>query len=441
MDNLKVNITLASLSEMEPIDTNKYQIFAAFFKPDGSGPLDNINIPNRWAEDITTTTTAFSLNIPIQDRNYNLAAQLRIYADSEGSCCLKIINLNILNRKNPTFSIGSVQPTCVDGEIVNGTMTIKDHEDATRYLICYDTEEFSCAADCATSSGTLTPGVDKTFEIQAAAAGGTRSFVIRLFNGAGCDAFSDFFYSHKSPDCSSGGGEGPVVSNQAVVMSSLNDGKIYRYEPSTGLSSELFTAFQSNDVAHTATKLFLYTFNFVSGSTVLKIREFNIVLNGFTYELVRDYELPFGNYGAGFCAVSNTRLYMAGKKLVRIDIVGTAATAIDVFSLPENYNCTGDMIYDATTNLCLMSYNKVGTGSPDYRIGIFQANGTIVRSAAAPTQDIYGMYQYLGVTYLISGSGQVYSLNLTTLVATLADNLALNVSGASQIPSQISIPG
>ena len=228
----------------------------------------------------------------------------------------------------------------------------------------------------------------------------------------------------------------PSVSVQAVLLSGLGNAKVYRYEPSTGNLVELFDAISAPDIAHTSTKLFMPTTGFVDPDVTFRIRAYNINLSPFSQTFDQNYDMPLSNAGAGLCAVSNTLLYSAGETVNEIVISGSLATATPLFSFPATYSCTGDLIYDPTTELFLITYSN----NSDARIGVFDRDGNILRSAPVPVDNMYGMYQFEGNTYVIDGDGQIYSLNLTTLVATAGTDLNTPISGASQIQSNISIP-
>lgn len=231
----------------------------------------------------------------------------------------------------------------------------------------------------------------------------------------------------------------PSITNQAVIVNSLSNGNIYSYEPSSNALTLLFASAEpSFDIAHTANKLWVYHTLFVESVPKSRIYEYNITLNPFTQVAGNTYDVALATDGPGLCASSNTQLFMAGTRMTEINISGTTATETVLFTLANLYRCTGDLIYDSNTQLFIMSYHN--SNIPDYRIGVFNRSGTIIRSAVAPTESIFGIYQYLGTTYVIAGNGDTYTLNLTTLATTPVGNIGASIAGASQIPGQISIP-
>lgn len=234
---------------------------------------------------------------------------------------------------------------------------------------------------------------------------------------------------------------GPTVSTDAVIMNSLtNPGRIYRYEPATQVLIQLFVTPWTvcPDVAHTANKLWLYNFVEIEGVLQDYLLEYNITLNPFTYTFSKAYPMSPSIIGAGLCAASDTRLFICNDKVTELNLSGSVATTTHRFDLPDGYVCTGDLIYDGSTNLFIISYNDP---EADARIGVFDITGTLLRSALAPVGNIFGIYQFSGSTYLISATGQVYSLNLSTLASTAVNTIpGISIAGASQIPSKISIP-
>lgn len=327
MNNIKLDVTIPSLSLLTPTGVDTYALVAKFFKSDGT-PLDNANIANSNPLTVTTTTTSFSVNIPIVNGTWSIDDPIvRLYANDDTNCCF----------------------AARVGDIIN----------------------------------TITE-----------------------------------------------------ISVEAVLMNQFGSGRIFKYEPDTDTTIELFTTGQalSPDVAHTSNRVFVYG---ISGSDLI-LQEYSLVLSPFSVSFIRNYTMSEDIYGAGLCAVSNTELYIAGDKLYRITISGTTATPTEVFTMPTGYECTGDLIYDPATELILMSYDNL----TDYRIGVFDAtDGTLVRSALAPVNNIFGMYQFEGNTYVVAGGGQIYSLNLTTLATTPTTTTSGSpIAGASQIQSNISIP-
>lgn len=226
------------------------------------------------------------------------------------------------------------------------------------------------------------------------------------------------------------------VSPEAVLFNGLSDAKVYSYEPSTETLTELFLGTLSDDVAHTPSKLFIY--NLQMPGPVLKLHEYDITLSPFTKAFNQTHDLTWSIKGAGLCAVSNTLLYMAGYDVVEIDLSGPTIEENTLFSFGNLYQCTGDLVYDPATELFLATYHNTNTNT--YKIGVINRSGTVIREVITPIVNIFGIYQFDGDTFVVTDSGAIHNLNLTTLATTPADSVGVQLAGASQIQSNISIP-
>ncbi len=408
----------------------KYALVAKFFKNDL--PLDSPFVPNSTKLSVTTLTPSFKIGIPIKDGDYSIdQAEIRIFANTDLDCCIERFPISFVNLKNPTFNAASAQPTCVNNVIVNGSVTLSNVVAGSRWKICYN-PTFNCA-NCGTSDGQIVNG-GAVIPVVAPAAGQNKQFVIRVYNGPSCISYKDYVGSHTAPSCDT---SGVIVTPQAVLLNQYGGTNIYSYEPATQVKTTLGQTFSSADIAHTANKLFQATALYVNTQITLRIKEYNINLNPFSLAFSKDYDLPDATHnGPGLHAVSNTELYIANSHITQLIISGITITPTVLFNLPVLYNCTGDLIYDPATQLFLISYDNQN----DYRIGVFQRSGTVVRSYPAPSKDIYGIYQFGGNTYLMGSAGKIYSLNLNTLVSTEVNTISLMLAGASQIQSNISIP-
>lgn len=434
MNTLKVDLSVALNLLTPTANPNTYALIAKFFNSAGA-PLNNPNVPNSQTVEVQTTNPNFSLNIPINNGNYSVnSAQLRIFSQ-DGSCCFAArTNLSFTNLQtvNPTFSHELTQPTCSGTTLTPGKIRIFNPQNATRYKVCYNTSTFNCA-NCQTSDGLINQSGDTIINLNLPADNSQYDFIVRIYNGSSCSFYTDISTSQTWVDC-----QPPiVVTPQAVLLSDLNNGGIYRYEPSTGNLAMVYnTGNTSPDIAHTATKMFVLISLFNGSGFDSKLREYNITLNPFTQSFSRDYAISSDHHGNALCAVSNTELYVGLFEIYKIVLSGSTATVTEMFALPSGYHCTGDLIYDPSTDLFLISYDN-GT---DFKLGVFEGDGTLVRSGTAPSDTIYSIYQFAGATYLISGGGLIYQFNLTAMTSSLVGNLSTNISGGSQIQSNISIP-
>lgn len=444
MTNLDLDINIDDFDDLIPVGPNTYDFMVRFFELGTETPLGNPFIPNQWSDVVTTTIPNFKFPVPIADDNYEINATVKIYANNRDTdCCIKTQNITFINIKNPTFQVTSTHPTCTGTgtEINPGSVTFENIQHATRYKICYDVSAFDCP-NCTVSSGTINPGVPNTIEITPAPAGQARAFVIRLYNGPLCSAYADYHGNHISPQCDNGGEPPVVISPQAVLLNSLTTDELYSYEPATGTVANIGVTHRAPDIGHTANKTFVYEIIYNSPEDYfLRIFEFNITLNPFTISAspAATYDIDQSYYGAGLHVESNTKMYICSTKVTQITITGSVATPTDLFNLPEYTRCTGDLIYDPATQLFALTYHRT-LGAQQPRIGIFRRNGVLVRSAPAPVNNIYGIFQYEGITYAVSGYGALYTLNLNTLAFTAIGAMGIVIAGASQIQSNISIP-
>lgn len=99
MNNLKIQVTIPSLSSLTSVGTNQYQVVAKFFTSTGS-PLNNPNINNVSTIIVTTTTTAFDVNVPVIDGNWSITnAVVKIFSNNDSSCCFATDDFSITNTQ------------------------------------------------------------------------------------------------------------------------------------------------------------------------------------------------------------------------------------------------------------------------------------------------------------------------------------------------------
>lgn len=432
MNRLRVNMT-APLNLLTPVDLNLYALVVKFFNSSGA-PLNNPNVPNSQTVQVATTSTTFDVDVPIENETFSVSnAQMRVFT-TDGGCCFarQVVSFNNIETLNPVFSHEIVQPSCSGTTLIQGRVRLFGVTGGTRYKICYNTTTFTCGS-CMTSDGVVNGSGDTLINLTLPASNSTYDFVIRVYNGPTCSFYTDIVGTQEWMDCT----PAVIISPQAVLISSLSSGLLYRYEPSNGNLVSLFDLGTTvTDVAHTANKLFVIVYFFDGSGFVSRLKEYNITLNPFTQTFVQNHDMPSSNYGVGLHAESDTEIYICGDNMIKVVISAGVATPTVLFAMPSGYHCTGDLVYDNTTDLFLIAYDNM----TDFKIGVFDLTGTLVRSATAPEDDIYGIYQFAGDTFILSGSGSLYQLNLTTLVSTLVGSIAVTSSGASQIQSNISIP-
>ena len=97
MNNLKINASIDSLSELTSTSTDTYPFTVKFFNS-SDDPLDNPNIPNSYTTNVVTTVTSFNINVPITSGNYTIPdVTIKIYNSDDTSCCFASITQTITN--------------------------------------------------------------------------------------------------------------------------------------------------------------------------------------------------------------------------------------------------------------------------------------------------------------------------------------------------------
>ena len=219
----------------------------------------------------------------------------------------------------------------------------------------------------------------------------------------------------------------PIIFNACDVV--FNDGGlVYHYNPTTNTKEVILnTGISSSDVAMTSSKLWLYDSS--------NIYEYNLTLSPFNISQVanRTISYPPEASGNGLTAIDNTTLLMGGSSIYSLDITTTSATSTLVFDLPSGMYVDGDIVYSPTTGHYFVTYTS-GVGNS--YIGEFLSGGTIWNSNQLPFNSAYGMYMLSAILYVVRSSGSVYSIDSTTISATLTQTVpSIFVSGAAQSPS------
>lgn len=226
---------------------------------------------------------------------------------------------------------------------------------------------------------------------------------------------------------------GGSVSPCAVFVN--NESSTYSYDPSSGVKTLRITSSGTNfisDVANTQNKIWILDVLSPSG---LKIHEYDITLAPFTQVFARAYTLAGFPPSSGLCAGDDSTVYIVGKNIVKVTLSGGTATPVTLFTLPNLFGCTGDAIFDPDTNRFVITYDN----GVVYKIGVFTTAGVLLRSADIPS-NIYGVYQHNGASFMVRNSGQIYAIDLNTLVYSEVGTIGMNIFGASQSPACVDIP-
>ncbi len=102
MNNLKVQVTVDTLSSLVSVGTNQYRVVARFYTSAGA-PLNNPNINNSSTIIVTTTSTTFDVNVPVIDGNWTINDVLiKIFSDSASNCCFASGEYDLTNTESNT---------------------------------------------------------------------------------------------------------------------------------------------------------------------------------------------------------------------------------------------------------------------------------------------------------------------------------------------------
>lgn len=226
-----------------------------------------------------------------------------------------------------------------------------------------------------------------------------RYFFVKIFNEKQCYILA----GESIRDCS-------ISLDPCIVLLNSDNKGIYGYNiedntiVSLGSSSGV-----STDIAMTNTKMWVYT-DFSS----IKVAEYDITLDPWSYSFVRNINVPFGTAGgAGLIAKDNNTLIMGANTIVEVDISSTPATFSTLFTLPAGSgspypgNVTGDFYYNSATSTFIIAY----TNAAGNHIGQFSYSGTLLKNTTISFGDAYGLYAYNGFVYVIRGNGMVYKIN------------------------------
>jgi len=211
---------------------------------------------------------------------------------------------------------------------------------------------------------------------------------------------------------------------------------VYGYDPGANTTTFLGNyAPGGNDIANTATKMWLYT--------PTLIYEYNITLSPWTAVLNRTINLPAGvELGQGLVAINNTSLYASNtypggatpNKIVFLNIATSTAGVTNVISLlPAGTVVSGDILY-TTTNKLLVTTTL---GAIDQLRQYDAITGNLEITVTLPSYGIpFGLFENAGNLYIFTGGGLIRQVDLNyPYTVTTVDDAGQFISGASQQPS------
>jgi len=218
------------------------------------------------------------------------------------------------------------------------------------------------------------------------------------------------------------------------------DSKVYSYNAISNITTFLGNyAPGGNDIANTATKMWLYS------ST--QIYEYDITLSPWTAIFNRIITVPAGvKLGKGLFAINNRSLigsntYPGGftaQKLIDIDIAVSTAVVSDILPLlPIGTSVSGDILFTTTNKLIVTTTKGVADQLRQYDATTTNLEVTV---ALPSFNEPYGLFEDTGSLYIFTGFGSVRSVDLTYPYAlTVVNETGLYINGASQKASCIDV--
>lgn len=244
-----------------------------------------------------------------------------------------------------------------------------------------------------------------------------------------------------------------VVPECAVIYNGPGVNQVYAYNSTTNVSTLLNLGTSplqvgSSDIAHTTTKLWLYS---SLNGTTSTIFEYNITLSPFTSVYNRAINIPVGiALGSGICAIDNTTLLSSDQfnndQIIQItlnnDNIGqtqpATTTITNLFSLPSGRIISGDLLY--TTNGKIILTTQTRTAPYSYWIsqyalisGVWTLEFDLPITTTAPFP--FGLATINNGIYIFSGTNLKQISTTFPYTVTQVNNIGNSLAGASQVPS------
>jgi hypothetical protein len=100
MNTLRLNITVPSLSVLDPVGTNTYNLVVRFYSSPNV-PLGSPYIPDSYTDTVTTTSTTFPVDVPVTDTEFEYNDVLiKVFANSSEDCCFAQGIFDVVNDPN-----------------------------------------------------------------------------------------------------------------------------------------------------------------------------------------------------------------------------------------------------------------------------------------------------------------------------------------------------
>jgi hypothetical protein len=228
----------------------------------------------------------------------------------------------------------------------------------------------------------------------------------------------------------------PIIPECSVLIN--NGYGVYAYFPSSNTNVFLFnTLIDSPDIAHTTTKLWMYSF------FLQTIYEYDITLIPWSATFNRNITYPPGvTLGPGLGSITNTQLISTNNnEIIVLDITTNTAVSTVIGTLQPGRAVSGDILL-TTTNKILVTNSTITLPSVKYLTqysypsGAFEVEVDITSVSTQP----YGLFIDSGNIYVCNNSiaypGLIYNVNVNfPYTQTFFNNSGLLVGGASQVPS------
>ena len=227
-----------------------------------------------------------------------------------------------------------------------------------------------------------------------------------------------------------------ITLSGCTVLINNNSDQLYYYDYSSNTKNVLGTFINSQDIAHTSNKMWMYTGG---------LFEWDITLDPWVVTFNRAISLP-NMIGNGLCAISDTKLISSkynstnnSDDIVEIDVSSSVATVNTLFSLGSNEIIFGDILFTTNDKLIVTTSGTSQTyiRQYDYNTGLLDTSVNITSTVSNPS----GLFQNNNGLYVVSYSGGVYNVSLSypytqTFIQTIP---SVSINGTSQKPECITI--
>ena len=226
----------------------------------------------------------------------------------------------------------------------------------------------------------------------------------------------------------------PIIPECSVLINTGSDVSVYFPSSNTNISLGNFSV-NSPDIAHTTTKLWLYS----SGV----IYEYDITLIPWSATFNRNIAYPSGvNLGNGLGAITNTQLIstntsVSPHQIIELDITTNTAVSTVIGTLGANRTVLGDILLTTTNKILVTNYsppNNVYLTQYSYPSGTFEVEKFMTPSTIGSSG---GLFIDSGKIYVSGSGGLLYKVNVSPpYTQTFFNNSGIiPIQGASQVPS------